>query len=93
MIMAHSMGNKTVPSPSNQYRDHRIYKTIEMTGFYHTILKLSELGRDIYLTDQEMTGVYHTILKFSELGPDIYLTEQVSPIRTMMERQCLTMLR
>ena len=41
----------TVPSPSNTYRD-RIYKTLEMTGVYHTILKFSELGHDIYLTEQ-----------------------------------------
>ena len=42
----------TVPSPSNHYRD-RVCKSIETTGFYHTILKFpEELGPDIYLTEQ-----------------------------------------
>ena len=47
----------SVPSPSNNYRD-RVCKTIEMTGFYHTILKCPELGPDIYLTEQvAVTGM------------------------------------
>ena len=35
---------------SVKYRDH-LCKTIEMTGFYHTSLRFSELGPDIYLSN------------------------------------------
>ena len=42
--------HSTVPSPSNKYRD-RVCNNIEMTGFYHTILKLPQLDPDIYLTE------------------------------------------
>ena len=42
-----------VPSPSNKYYRDCNYKTNEMTGVYHTILKFSEqLGHDIDLTEQ-----------------------------------------
>ena len=47
-----------VPTPSNKQRD-RIYKTTEMTGVYHTILKFSALGHDIYSTEQ----VHYTWLR------------------------------
>ena len=40
-----------VPSPFNKCRDC-VCKSIEMTGFYPTILKCPELGPDIYLTEQ-----------------------------------------
>ena len=44
-----------VPSPSNKYRD-RVFKSLEMTGIYHTIMKFPELDPDIYLTEQ-LNGV------------------------------------
>ena len=44
------VGNMYVPSPSHKYRD-RVCKNIEMTGIYHTILKLPQLDPDIYLTE------------------------------------------
>ena len=49
--LAANLSIRVVPSPSNKYRD-RIYKTIELTGVYPTILKFSELGPDMYLTEQ-----------------------------------------
>ena len=42
-------------SQSNTYRDCDC-KNIEMSGFYHTILKFPELGPDIYLTEQANDG-------------------------------------
>ena len=39
-----------VPSPLVTSRD-RVCNNIEMTGFYHTILKCPELGPDMYLPE------------------------------------------
>ena len=45
-------GTRLVPSPPNEYRDHRVCDNIETTGFYPTNLKFpAELGPDIDLTE------------------------------------------
>ena len=49
--LACSLRFRIVPSPLNKYRD-RVCKNIEMTDFYHTILKFPEFGPDIYATEQ-----------------------------------------
>ena len=85
MLPKHTMN--IVPSALNKYRD-RVCKSIEMTGFYPTILKFPELGPDIYLTEQVSKINTQTNLHGDQKHRKGHEQEKAGRTSTKSEKRC-----
>ena len=74
-------------SVKNKYRD-RVCKSIEMTGFYPTILKFPKLGPDIYLTEQVSKINTQTNLHGDQKHRKGHEQEKAGRTSTKSEKRC-----